>query len=89
MVKISISENGMVTARKAESTVEGWLLTDRVYFLVQDISHIQERSSTFGEDLEVIYVELKSGNVLTIGLNGAGSDIEWLLSAWDKYHDTH
>ena len=89
MYKISILENGMVRAYKAESTIEGWCLSDRVYFFTQDISHIQERSVTIGDDLEVIYVELKSGNVLTIGLNGGGSDIDWLLSAWGECHDTH
>lgn len=80
---------GSVQIREAKYSNKGWELGDWIFFSLSSVSHFQVYDNTIGEDLEVLEISFKNGNVRTVGVDGTSSQGDVFITKWRDYHDTN
>jgi len=80
---------GSVQVREAGYSNKGWKLGDWIFFPLSSVSHFQVYDNTIGEDLEVLEISFKNGNVRTVGLDGTSSQGDVFITKWRASHDTN
>jgi len=78
-----------VQVREAGYSNKGWELGDWIFFSLSSVSHFQFYDNTIGEDLEVLEISFKNGNVRTVGVDGKSSQGDFFITKWRDYHDTN